>query len=268
MPELPDVEFVRRRLRGALRGATITGALSNDRRVLRPQSPAAFARALVGRKVLEVHRRGKWLRFELDDGSHVFSHLGMTGWWYERAAEDPEERFERARIDVTRNGRRRSLRYVDARRFGRLRATKDDLRDWSELGPDPLDGGLHAERLRPALAQSRRAVKDVLMDQTVLAGIGNILATEGLWHARIDPRSRSDALSRADVTNVARGLETAIRKQLATRAAPESEWHDVFAVYGRSGKPCPRCGAILARALVGGRTTAFCPRCQHRRMRR
>lgn len=265
MPELPDVEFMRRRLERALKGATILVALSKDRYVLRPQSPDAFARALVGRKVHAVQRRGKWLRVELDDGGRLFSHLGMTGWWYEREPNNPEERFERARIDIARKGHRHSLRYVDSRRFGRLRATKDDIAEWSELGPDPLEGGLRAERLLPVLGHSRRAVKAVLMDQTVLAGVGNILATEGLWHARVDPRSRSNALSRADVVKLARGIKRAIRKQLATREAPEDEWHDAFAVYGRSGEQCPRCGEVIARAVIGGRTTAFCARCQIRK---
>jgi formamidopyrimidine-DNA glycosylase len=103
------------------------------------------------------------------------------------------------------------------------------------------------------------------MDQTVLAGVGNILATEGLWHARIDPRSQSNALARADIVKISRGLQTAIRKQLATRQAPEGEWHDVFAVYGRAGRPCPRCGAMISRVTVGGRTTAFCTQCQIRK---
>lgn len=265
MPELPDVEFVRWRLDRALRGATITVARSKDRYVLRPESPGSFARALVGRTVRGVERRGKWLRVELDDGGRLFSHLGMTGWWQVRGYDGPEERFERARIDVTRKGRRSSLRYVDSRRFGRLRATRDDIAEWSALGPDPLGGGLRVRRLAPALAGSRRGVKEALMDQTFLAGIGNILATEGLWYARIDPRSRSAALSRADVMKLARGLKRAIRKQLATREGPEDAWHDVFAIYGRSGKPCPRCGATIARTVIGGRTTTFCPRCQVRK---
>lgn len=265
MPELPDVEFVRRRLTAALRGGTITSARSKDLRLLRPQSPAAFTRGLVGRTVREVRRRGKWLCLELDDGTRLFSHLGMTGWWHERGCDAPEERSERARIDVRRGkGRCRSLRYVDSRRFGRLMVARDDIPEWRELGQDPFAKGIHVGTLAAALASRRRAVKEVLMDQMVLAGIGNILATEGLWRARVDPRSRSDALSRADVTKIARGLEKAIRRQLATRKKPEGEWQDVFAVYGRSGEPCPRCGSTIARVVIGGRATAFCKGCQVR----
>jgi formamidopyrimidine-DNA glycosylase len=103
------------------------------------------------------------------------------------------------------------------------------------------------------------------MDQSVLAGIGNILATEALWRARIDPRSRSDALSRADVGKLARALLAEIRRELGVRAAAESDdWRDVFSVYGRGGEPCPRCGTTVASVVIGGRITAFCKQCQRR----
>ncbi len=264
MPELPDVEAVRRRLEAGLRGRTIVSARAADRYVLRPGSPRAFGRALVGRTVRSVDRRGKWLRLLLDDGGRLFSHLGMTGWWIECDRASPEQRSERARIDVATGERRsRSFRYVDSRRFGRLIPARDDLREWQSLGPDPLVDGIDVPRLAAALARSRRAVKEALMDQSILAGIGNILATEALWRARIDPRSRSAALSRAEVAQVARGLSAELRRELSVRAAArDDDWEDDVAVYGRSGQPCPRCGEPIARVVLGGRTTAFCTRCQ------
>jgi formamidopyrimidine-DNA glycosylase len=267
MPELPDVELVRRRLEHALKGATITAARSTDPYVLRPQSPASFSRALAGRTVREIGRRGKWIRIALDDGGRLFSHFGMTGWWVERDPKDPKERSERARLDVTRSGRRPStVRYTDSRRFGRLRVARDDIPEWTDLGPDPLADGIDTKRLADAFARSRRSIKESLMDQALLAGVGNILATEGLYYARIDPRSRSDALSRADVTKVARGLKTAIQRQLDVRLAAEGdEWEETFAVYGRAGQPCPRCGTGIEEVVLGGRTTTFCPHCQVRR---
>jgi formamidopyrimidine-DNA glycosylase len=107
------------------------------------------------------------------------------------------------------------------------------------------------------------------MDQTILAGLGNILVTEALWRARIDPRSRGDALSRADVVELARALGSELRRELAVReAAKDGEWEDVFSVYGRTGQPCPRCGAPIRRIVLSGRGTTFCPRCQARRGRR
>jgi formamidopyrimidine-DNA glycosylase len=220
--------------------------------------------------VREVSRRGKWLKLLLDDQTRIFSHLGMTGWWVAREKEDPKERSERARIDTIRNGHVASIRYLDSRRFGRLITAQDDIPEWTSLGPDPLLDGLDVQRLSRALAPVRRPIKDAIMDQSLLAGIGNILATEGLWHARIDPSSPSDALSRADIGKVVRGLRTAIQRQLAFRnkhPTDEPEAREAFAVYGRAGAPCPRCGTIIARTVIGGRSTTFCPHCQVRRQK-
>jgi formamidopyrimidine-DNA glycosylase len=143
---------------------------------------------------------------------------------------------------------------------------KEDIPEWSSLGPDPLADGIDPRALAAALAKSRRPIKDVLMDQTVLAGIGNILVTEALWHARIDPRSKSNALGTKDVKAIARGLEKAIASELAERDVPEgTSWTDVFSAYGHSGEPCPRCGSVLGRIVQSGRTTTFCRACQVRR---
>ena len=125
----------------------------------------------------------------LDDGSRVFSHLGMTGAWVQATVDAPARSSERARLDVVRHGSATSVRYVDARRFGRLVVARRDIADWTALGPDSLADGIDVRRLTQVFAKSRRAVKELLMDQRVLAGIGNILATEALWIARVDPRS-------------------------------------------------------------------------------
>jgi formamidopyrimidine-DNA glycosylase len=266
MPEIPDVEAVRRKLDRWAVGARIVAAHSADLHVMRPQSPRALARALVNHEVRGIDRRGKWIRIGLDDGTRLFSHLGMTGDWVKRDAEAPTERFERARFDVSRDDEASSVRYVDSRRFGRLIVARDDIPEWRSLGPDPLADGIDPRVLGSALVRSRRAIKDVLMDQSVLAGIGNILATEGLWHARIDPRSRSSALSTKDVKAIVRGLDKAIRLELDERDVPEgADWVDVFSVYGHTGEPCPRCGTRLARVVQAGRTTTFCKHCQIRR---
>jgi formamidopyrimidine-DNA glycosylase len=265
MPELPDVERMRRDLDRWTRGARIVRAHSADRRVLRPMAPSGLARALVGRTVRNVARRGKWIRIELGDGTRIFSHLGMTGWWVGTDAGAGAERFERARIDLRKRGRESSIRYVDSRRFGRLVVTREDISEWKALGPDPLTDGIDAGTFAAALARTRRPIKDVLMDQTVVAGIGNILATEALWHSRIDPRSRSSALGAAEVKALDRGLRTAIDRELATRAAPDgAEWHDTFFAYGHTGEPCPRDGTPFARVVQSGRTTTFCEKCQIR----
>jgi formamidopyrimidine-DNA glycosylase len=258
-----------------MRGARIVAVHATDRYVLRPASPAAFRRALVGRTVRAAGRRGKWLRLELDGGWLLFSHLGMTGDWEKCAAPGAAgQPSERARLDLERDGRAVSVAYVDARRFGRLRAAHEDIPEWAALGPDPIADGLVARSLAARLASSRRAVKEVLMDQTALAGIGNILASEALWIAGIDPRSRSDVLTPADVTAVVEGIRAAIRQELRHKPAgafdlrvrtPAGSGRKCRRVYGRAGEPCPRCGTTIARITLGGRTTALCRGCQVRR---
>jgi formamidopyrimidine-DNA glycosylase len=266
MPELPDVEVTRRDLKRWLVGAIVTAADTEDARLSRPASPRAFAQALVGRTFERVERRGKWLRLDLDDGGKVFSHLGMTGGWVRAAIGAPVVRFERARIDGVLRGRAFSVRYVDARRFGRLLAVCEDIADWNALGPDPLADGIDVGRFSDALAKGRRAVKEIVMDQRVLAGVGNILATEGLWIARIDPRSPGSALLLpTDARAIARGLRRAIARELASRKRYTEGRADSFFVYGRAGQPCPRCARRLSRVVLGGRTTVFCRACQVRR---
>jgi formamidopyrimidine-DNA glycosylase len=158
---------------------------------------------------------------------------------------------------------------VDARRFGRLIIAREDIAEWLALGPDPLTDGIDARDLVRTLHASTRTIKDAIMDQGVMAGIGNILATEALWRAGIDPRSTSSALSRRDVAAIVRALMAAIAKELAVTGSRESvcgaPGAPAYTVYGRAGQPCRRCGATVSRVTLGGRTTAFCRKCQRRR---
>ncbi len=268
MPELPEVELARRNLAAWLGGKRVERAEVGATRIARGSSPRAIARLLDGRRVRAVERRGKWLRLLLDDGAALYSHLGMTGKWVARKAADPPERFERARIDAARGP---SVRYLDMRLFGRLVPAPDGaLDEWSALGPDPLADGIDVARLAAALGRRRGPVKVALMDQAVLAGVGNIQATEALWRAKVHPARPADALSAAEVRRVADGVERSIAETLAREEGPEITYVEEpgaanpFAVYGRAGEPCPRCRAKLARTVLGGRGTVFCPRCQRR----
>jgi formamidopyrimidine-DNA glycosylase len=268
MPELPDVEIARRRLERSLAGATIRAASCNDRWLLRPRSPAHFSRALAGRTVRSVARRGKWLRLLLDDGTRIFSHLGMTGEWLNADDARSEARSERARLDVARDKHgASSVRYLDSRRFGRLVVSERDITEWTELGPDPLADGIDVSRFAAALQRRRGAIKAVLMDQTVLAGIGNIIATEALWRARMDPRTPSNRVDGAGAARLARALKAEILHELRMRTRSDDYRQNVFSVYGRAGEACKRCGTTIQRTVIAGRTTAFCPRCQVRSMK-
>jgi formamidopyrimidine-DNA glycosylase len=276
MPELPEVEHTRKNLERWLRGARIGKVHTSDARIVRPSSPRSFVRRLEGRTVKRIDRRGKWLRLELDDG-RLFVHLGMTG-WFAHASEagtnplmsakgGPESpfRFERVRLDVEREGRRWSIVYVDPRRWGRMVLSDGDIDEWTELGPDPLVDGVDVDALAVKLARRRsRSIKEALLDQTVLAGVGNVQATEALWKAGIDPRSRASTVTKADLRAIARGIRWTIERTLSNldKARPAR-----FSVYGRRGEPCPRCGARLERVELGGRSTTLCPRCQASRSR-
>lgn len=270
MPELPEVEVARRNLQRWL----------GRRRLTRVElSPSVFyngrandyAAKLCGRTILRVERRGKWLRLVSDGALTLYSHLGMTGKWVARASDDAPQRFERARLDAG----ARSVRYVDPRRFGRLFGAVADQRPaaWAALGPDPLLDGIDIVQLHNKLARSRRSIKETLLDQTVLAGVGNIQAAEALWRARIHPARASKSLTPAEVGALARAVEASIRDTLADEDGPEITYveepgaDNPFDVYGRAGEPCPRCRARLRRIVQGGRSTVYCARCQPLRRR-
>ena len=267
MPELPEVEVAARSLRRWLRGKTIVRATIFETRITRGCSPKELARALEGHAVKRVDRRGKWLRLSMDDGALVFSHLGMSGKWVKRGLDAASERSERARLDLERI----SVRYVDPRMFGRLILAREDLAEWRALGMDPLVDGLDVGELERRLGRVRRTIKEALLDQTIVAGVGNIYATEALFLARIDPRSRTDALSRADVRALARGIDRAIATSLAHDPGPEITYVEEagapnpFKIYGHGGEPCPRCKNRLVRMVLGGRGTVYCARCQQKR---
>jgi formamidopyrimidine-DNA glycosylase len=220
--------------------------------------------------VLAVERRGKWLRIALDRGAMVLSHLGMSGKWLVRATDAPAERFERVRIDVAKSGRTRSLRYVDPRMLGRVIFAREEPKTWASLGPDPLNDGVDPKALTARLQKRKHSIKEALLDQKLLAGVGNIQATEALWLARIDPRSRAGALTLAHVKALARGILKAIETTLAHQAkesityVEERGAPNPFKISGHAGEPCPRCKTPLTKIVLATRGTTFCASCQVR----
>ncbi len=195
----------------------------------------------------------------------------MTGKWVLRALDAPGERFERARLDT----QKRSIRYVDPRLFGTLQGARGDVAPaaWTALGPDALVDGVDAARLHARLSRIARSIKEALLDQTIVAGVGNIQAAEALWRARINPMRAASSLSPAEVRALARAVEASIRDTLARDEAPEITYveepgaDNPFDVYGKHGEPCPRCRTRLQRIIQGGRSTVYCPRCQPLRAR-
>lgn len=266
MPELPEVEHTRRTLARWLPGGVIDAVHVVDPRILDAgATPAAVTRLLVGRRVGSVERRGKWLRIPLDHGA-LFSHLGMTGRWV-RPEGDEEVRFAKVELRLTRRGTSRRVVYADARLLGRFVVADGDIEAWTSLGPDPLHDGIDPDALAARLARRSGPIKPVLLDQAVLAGIGNIQATEGLFFARVDPRRPARDLSRREVGALARGLLRSIEETMAGQEQElayvnEAGSDNPFTIYGREGTRCPRCRGTLEKIVLGGRGTVFCPECQ------
>jgi formamidopyrimidine-DNA glycosylase len=269
LPELPEVEIARRNLEKWLRRARLR-RVELSPRIFYNGRAGHFAQKLCGCTISRVERRGKWLRLSAGDRT-LYSHLGMTGKWVLRAHDDPPQRFERARLDTA----TRSVRYLDPRLFGRLFGAEGEMAPaaWAALGPDPLLDGIDVVQLHNKLERSARSIKETLLDQTVLAGVGNIQAAEALWRARIHPMRSSKSLDRAEVRALARAVAASIRDTLAREDSPEITYveepgaDNPFDVYARQGEPCPRCRTRLRRIVQGGRSTVYCPRCQLLRRR-
>lgn len=266
MPELPEVEFIRRKLERWMRGARIVRATALDARIVRPSTARVFSRELASTKIERVQRRGKWIRIRTARGPRLFIHLGMTGGFEPTARDAEPPRFERVRFELARNRQKSWLSYIDPRRWGRIVLAREDIEPWTALGPDPLSDGVDPDALLRRLAGSKtRSIKEALLDQSVLAGVGNIQAIEALWKAGLDPRSPASALNARDVLALVRSLHWTIERTLADLGKGDQGGDNAFRVYGRKGEPCRRCGTTLDRVELGGRTTTFCPGCQIQR---
>jgi formamidopyrimidine-DNA glycosylase len=250
VPELPDVESARKQIEAGGLGRRIAAVEDGDTYVSRPHAPGEIADALVGRELVAVHRRGKSMWIETSDEGPVLGlHLGMAG----RIAidEEPSDRgWDRFVVHFADGGR---LALRDRRRLGRARLEPDI----EALGPDAAD--VPRGQFRELLARSRAPIKARLMDQAVMAGVGNLMADEILWRSRIDPRRPAADLDEDEADRVWRDMRTIIRMSVRRGHAGVTE---LMAERHRGGH-CPRDGAELERGTVGGRTTYWCPVEQH-----
>lgn len=259
MPELPEVEFARRVIEDATRGKEIASLRLTHPALERCMTPAERA-AVAGRRVTRVERRGKHQLLHLDDGSVLHVHFRMAGDWAVGHVRDPVPPHARALL-AFRDGTRVAL--VDPRALSTVSLHRSAEAALPALGPEATDPALTAEALHAALARRRGPIKAALLDQRVVAGLGNIYAAEALWHARVSPRAPASSIGRERLGRLVEGMRAALAAadrdpgRYGRAAAAER-----FQVYGREGEPCPRCGTRIRRIVQAGRSTYYCPRCQ------
>jgi formamidopyrimidine-DNA glycosylase len=271
MPELPEVETVVRDLRPRLIGRVIRSVRAG-RKALRRRWSAAWGARLAGRRIESLGRRGKWIIVSLDGGVHLLIHLGMTGQLRVWPAQQPRQTHTHLIIDLDGADQ---VRFRDVRRFGSVtlfadRASLDHFLEDSKLGPEPFD--LQPAYWRQRLMATERCLKAALLDQRLVAGVGNIYADESLFEARLSPLRRGCDLNAAHAERLQQAIVVVLRRAIEQRGSSirdclggdgqPGNYQEEFRVYGRAGKPCPRCRTAIACIRLAGRSTHFCPRCQ------
>jgi len=260
MPELPDVEGYRRFFSRHAAGRTVHRVVTTDPAIVRNATPQALDRALRRRTFAEPERHGKWLLC-WTDGPGLVLHFGMTGWFVWGDSPDGRHRHDRVIVEMEGGG---EVRYRNMRKLGGAWLAHDAeevVVVTGGLGPDAL--AVDRRRFRELLSRRRGSVKAVLMDQRAMAGIGNLLADETLWQARIHPKRRVESLSPEDRERLFEAMRKVVRESVAVEdddIPHKRTW--LLSVRGKPGAVCPRCRTPLTRTVAAGRTTWFCPSCQ------
>jgi formamidopyrimidine-DNA glycosylase len=272
VPELPEVETIRRGLEPLVVGRRIERAAIRDPRLTRPFDPDDVARQIQGERITGLGRRGKYLVVRFESGRFLLIHLRMTGNFRVAGSDPADGPHDRAVLRLD-NGS--DVIYRDIRRFGTwLLVEPQELAPYlaERVGDEPLDEAFHAAALATRLAGRRAPIKSALLDQRTVAGMGNIYADEALWRARIHPLRPAGELERDELRRLHRALRDALRMGIARQGATLSNYatpdgasgrmQEEFKVYGREGEPCPRCGTPIEKIRAAGRGTHYCPNCQ------
>ena len=261
MPELPEVEYATSVLRKAIEQKTLARIVTPHKSFAK-RLPRARARLAEGRRVLRVERKGKHQVVHLEGDIVLVAHFRLDGDWKVETTSAPMEKFARAAMEFT-DGTRVCL--MDFRALATLAVHRSGDSYLPALGPDPTDPELDLEEVCAALGKRSISIKQALLDQKVLAGVGNIYAAEALWLARIDPRVTGKSLGRKRCVRLIESLKEVLgagdRASARYRTAPGSR----LMVYGREGEPCPACGKAVKRITQGTRSTYFCGSCQKKR---
>jgi formamidopyrimidine-DNA glycosylase len=273
VPELPEVETVVRDLRPLLLGRAFV-RIEVGRKALRRKWSRSWVGALVGRRVDAIERRGKWILLDLG-GPWLLVHLGMTGQLTVAAAQFPRETHTHIVFTLDDAS---ELRFRDIRRFGSVtlypaRALLDEFFIQNCLGPEPFE--LDGTYWRDSLQSTKRNLKAILLDQTIVAGVGNIYADESLFEAKLHPATLGRELTPRQARKLQHAIIAVLRRAIEKRGSSirdyvggsglKGQFQHEFRVYGQTGAPCPRCQASIQKMLLAGRTTHFCPKCQAKR---
>ncbi|MBM3977046.1 MAG: bifunctional DNA-formamidopyrimidine glycosylase/DNA-(apurinic or apyrimidinic site) lyase [Planctomycetes bacterium] len=277
MPELPEVETVVRLIRPGLEGRTIRGAQVLWKRTLGGLAPSRFAERVIGARVVRVWRRAKFVVADLErDGGRagaLLGHLRMTGRMHVEPAGWDAGPYERLRLELD---NRRCFHFIDVRKFGRLTWVADAERALAGLGPEPLGDAFSAAWLAGALRARRGRLKPLLLDQTFVAGLGNIYVDEALHRSGLHPLRAARSVRSAEAERLHEEIRATLTAAIARNGSsfdtfyrtPEGqpgEYQAEFRVYARDGQPCSTCATEIERIVVGQRGTHYCPRCQPRR---
>jgi formamidopyrimidine-DNA glycosylase len=282
MPELPEVETIARHLRSDLIGRTITSADVRWRRTIASPSVRGFRQQIKGQVILGVGRRAKFLKLRLSSAS-LLIHLRMSGDLEIKPAEARPEKHDRLVLHLAAvstgaaDGLSTStwppetpinLVFNDTRKFGRVWLSKDDKEVTGDLGPEPLGPSFTSRRLYESLRAHRRRLKPLLLDQTFIAGLGNIYTDEALHLAKLHPLARTDRLTERQAGRLYSAIRRTLREGIRRNGASidwvyrGGDFQNHFRVYDRAGQPCPVCGTNIKRIVVGQRGTHICPHCQ------
>lgn len=271
MPELPEVETTVRDLRPRLVGRTLVGATVRWKRTLAAPSAAKFTQEIRGNKIVALTRRGKYLVFHLRRGNvtrYLLAHLRMTGAFRIDPRDAPRDKHMHVCLQLN-NGK--ELRFRDPRKFGRMWLVDDPGCVVGKLGPEPLE--ISSREFHKLFETRRGNLKPLLLDQTFLAGVGNIYADESLWYARLHPLRKAGTLTRAERSRLYRAIRQVLTRSIAKGGTSidvmykrvngmSGGFQASLRAFDREERPCRRCGTPIQKTVVGQRGTHFCPTCQ------
>lgn len=275
MPELPEVETVRRGLVSLVKGYKISAAHDLHPRALKPESIAPL-KAIQGAKIIDLNRRGKFLWFVLDRPQVLVAHLGMSGQFLIHQPGHPKAKHVRAQFDLTKQMRKRELVFNDQRTFGwvSVEETEDGIPSSAQhIARDPFDTKFDLQETIESFAKRKIRIKTALLNQEIMSGVGNIYADETLWRAKVHPEISTADLSKKKIASII-GYATEVMSEAIEQGGTSFDdlyinvngesgfFEQALAAYGCTDEPCPRCGTPIRRITFGARSSHFCPRCQ------